>query len=250
MYTRCPACEALYELTPAELAEAAGVVRCSNCGKTFNSLAELFASQPESGELPLRGQGMPPLLAHRILLQPDLPGFDLEPTGESRPLPPAPSTIISADETPLFKPDDRPLLWPAVTALLALLAAAQALWLTDLPQNWLDPGTGTALSGAPDAAGISLIGRDMHAHPSRDDAVVINALLRNQSTRVMDFPLIELRLFDRSNQLLGVRRLQPEDYLPDPARAPSGLAAGASLPLIVEVAVTGSEPTGFEFRFF
>ncbi|MGY6554768.1 MAG: DUF3426 domain-containing protein [Wenzhouxiangella sp.] len=247
MYTRCPACEAVYELSPAELAEAAGVVRCSNCGKTFNSLAQLFAAQPDSDDLPLRGQGMPPLLSHRILLQPDLPGFDVAP---AEPLPlSAPPLSTSADEVPLFQPEPKPLLWPAVTALLALLATAQALWLMELPQRWLDPGGSHLVAGGPDAS-ISLIGRDMHAHPSLDDAMIINALMRNQSARLLEFPLIELRLFDRSNQLLGVRRLAPEDYLPDPARAPSGLAPGASLPLIIEVAVTGSEPTGFEFRFF
>lgn len=247
MYTRCPACAACYELSPEELAEAAGVVRCSNCGKTFNSLAQLFAARPDSDELPLRGQGMPPLLAHRILLQPDLPGLDIEPAEPTPLSAPPPST--SADEVLLYKSAPKPWLWPALSALLALLATTQALWLMELPQRWLDPGVGHSVAGSPDGA-IGLIGRDMHAHPSRDDAVVINALMRNQSAHLLEFPLIELRLFDRSNQLLGVRRLAPEDYLPDPARAPSGLAPGASLPLILEVAVTGSEPTGFEFRFF
>ena len=246
MYTRCPACEAIYELTPQELAEAAGVVRCSNCGKTFNSLAQLFAARPESDDQPLRAQGMPPLLAQRILLQPELPGFDPGPD------PTAPPSWVasSLDEASDFRSQARPWLWPAVTAVLAVMAAAQALWLIDLPRGLGDRGSSRSPSGAPDAAAISLVGRDMHAHPSRDDAVVINALLRNQSMHLLDFPLIELRLFDRSNQLLGVRRLTPGDYLPDPARAPGGLAPGASLPLIVEVNVTGSEPTGFEFRFF
>lgn len=250
MYTRCPACEALYELSPEELAEAAGVVRCSNCGKTFNSLAQLFARQPDNDESPLRGKGMPPLLANRILLQPSLPGLEGEALSTSSEPPPQFTPAAgSTDEAPLPGPRPPSLLWPAMTALLGLLAIGQTLWLLDLPQRWIDPNTSTGNHASPGTA-ISLVGRDMHAHPSRDDAVVINALLRNNSARSIQFPMIELRMFDRSNQLLGARRLRPDEYLPDPARAPSGLGPGASLPLIVEVALTGSEPTGFELRFF
>lgn len=248
MYTRCPACEALYELSPEELAEAAGVVRCSNCGKTFNSLAQLFATQPEPETSPLHGKGMPPLLANRVLLQPSLPGFDSA-TLDAPATATASAELDEADAELLPGPRPRPLLWPAIAALLALLAVGQALWLLDLPERWLEGESSAAVPVDP-ATAISLIGRDMHPHPSRDDVVVINALLRNQSNRRVDFPLIELRLFDRSNQLLGVRRLEPAEYLPDPGRVPSGLEAGMSLPLIVELVLAGSEPTGFELRFF
>lgn len=255
MFTRCPACEALYELTPGELAEAAGVVRCSNCGKTFNSLANLFDRQPEAEDEALRGQGMPPLLAHRILLQPNLPGLD---QATSEPAATGAETG-AADETTSRHADpsiEEALQqspnrtgWPIAVALLVLLAVAQGLWLLDLPERWLDASPGTTTPIGPDGA-VALVGRDMHVHPTQPDAVVINALLRNQSASTIDFPVIELRLFDRSGQIVGARRLPPDDYLPNPARAPSGLAPGTLLPLIVEVAVTGSEPAGFELRFF
>ena len=251
MYTRCPACDALFELSPEELAEAAGVVRCSNCGKTFNSLAQLFASRPEAGETPLRGQGMPPLLANRVLLQPKLPGFDDDDPApvQAAPVPETPETPENELQQPAQPASAPAPLWPGLAAVLALLAVGQILWLVELPQRWLTFDTrGTA--GAAPAEAIALIGRDLHVHPSREGAVVVSALLRNTSAQLIDFPLIELRLFDRSNQLLGVRRLEPEDYLPDPARAPNGFAPGASLPVIVELVLIGSDPSGFELRFF
>jgi len=247
LYTRCPACEALYELSPQELAEAAGVVRCSNCGKTFNSLANLFDQQPELEDRPLRGQGMPPLLGNRILLQHGLPGFDQRPPS----LPPlaAESAVeLPPIEAPTLPQPTKTLVWPAIIALLAVLAIAQAMWLLKLPERWLESSAKPPMHVDPGSA-VALVGRDMHAHPSRPDAVVINALLRNQSASTIDFPVIELRLFDRSGQILGARRLPPDDYLPDPAGAPNGLAPGTLLPLIIEVAVTASEPAGFELRF-
>lgn len=254
MYTRCPACEALYELGPEELAEAAGVVRCSNCGKTFNSLASLFKGQPETGESPLRGKGMPPLLAHRILLQPALPGFDADAEGaaeaEASSVPPAPGQ--SADPAAAVsgvKGAGPGLRWPLAAALLAILALAQGLWLFDgLDHRFGSAGPATPAPVPADA--LVVVARDMHAHPTLDNAVVISASVRNQSNATMEYPVIELRLFDRSNQALGAVRLDPEDYLEHPARAPGGLAPGLVLPMIIEVTTPGSRPTGFELRFF
>lgn len=251
MFTRCPACAALFELTPGELAEAAGVVRCSGCGKTFNSLANLFDRQPDADEPPLRGQGMPPVLGHRVALQHDLPGLD-DPEADDAAIEHSMTDNDSARgdsiEDLVLPPPNR-AFWPAAVAVLTLVALAQGLWLLGIPQAWLDPSAGPAAIRQP-ATAVVMVGRDLHPHPTLDDAVVISALLRNQSTVTVDFPVIELRLFDQSSQLLGVRRLHPEDYLAHPSRAPSGLPPGALLPLIAEVAVTGSEPTGFELRFF
>ena len=108
MYTRCPACDSIFELGTRELAEAAGVVRCGNCGKTFNSLANLFDRQPETDDQPLRGLGMPPLLSDRLLIQPDLPGFESETTAESAAQSAAaPGAGAPRDRTPgLIEPPD------------------------------------------------------------------------------------------------------------------------------------------------
>ena len=223
------------------------MVRCSSCGKTFNSLANLFDRQPEPEDMPLRGQGMPPLLRHRILLQPSLPGLDADAWPASEPPPTAiPEASLSLGET-LSQPSPS-RLWPAITTVLFMLALAQGVWLMNLPVRWSGADTPTATNAAP-ARSIVLVGRDMHQHPTLDNAVVISAMLRNTAPDTIGFPLIELRLFDRSNQLLGVRRLGAEQYLADPSRAQDGFIPGGLLPVIIEIAVTGSEPTGFEFRF-
>lgn len=254
MYTRCPSCDALFELSLHELTEAAGVVRCSNCGKTFNSLASLFERRPETEDQPLRGKGMPPLLTHRILVQPTLPGFDPEPGPEpdhaARDTPFSDSGLSdSASTDQLTERTQQRGAWIIASVVLIVLALAQLIWLLDFPDGLPGASPLTRPASQPTDA-LTLVARDLHPHPTLRDAVIISASLRNQSGMRIDFPVIELRLFDRSNQLVGALRLSPEDYLAHPARATSGLSAGGLVPLVIEVELPGSEATGFEFRFF
>lgn len=250
MFTRCPACQATYELQVQELAEAAGVVRCSNCGKTFNSLACLFAQRPEEDHEPLRGGGMPPLLGHRIFLQHEIPGLDdvRSPIHEELLQPPDEAAAHDHESPPMAgarKPGTA--AWTAAAGLLVATLAAQAVWLFDLPDRLLNAAP---LDNVPPQNAIALIARDLHAHPSLADAIIISATLRNQAGAAIDLPILELRLYDSSNQVLGARRFRPQDYLPLARRHESRLAAGSELPIILEVMVTGSQPAGFEFRYF
>lgn len=249
MYTRCPACEATYELQVQELVEAAGVVRCSNCGKTFNSLAFLFAQRPEQDRSPLRGGGMPPLLGHRVFLQQEIPGL------EDSPVPPARPKLASDGEDEVVPPDDfaaastpsRSGPWVTAAAALLLVLAAQLIWLIDLPAQ-LSPVESQGPMAPQDA--ITLVARDLHPHPSLSDAVIISATLRNRIDSPIALPILEVRLYDTSNQVLGARRFRPAEYLPTARREDRQLPPGRDLPIIFEVMVTGSMPAGFEFRYF
>lgn len=248
MYTRCPSCEACYELQTWEVAEAAGVVRCSNCGKTFNALASLFAERPDEATTPLRGRGMPPLLGHRIYQQHEIPGLDAADDTDSDDL----DVQLQNDAVPAaFDLDNEPgkgsrRPWSVAAGLLLAALLAQLIWLYEAPARWLH----SADSEIASAAAVTLVARDLHAHPSLADAVVISAMLRNEGTAAIEWPVLELRLFDSSNQMIGVRRFQPGDYLAATQQVGNRLAPGRDLPIILEVLITGSQPAGFEFRFF
>jgi predicted Zn finger-like uncharacterized protein len=251
VYTRCPACQAVYELPAKVLAEAAGVVRCGNCGKTFNSLSQLFERHPDQSAEPLRGDGMPPMLEHPDMVQAELPVEHFDEPDET------------ADETTTSEPLSgfgttesgeaaRRWLWPAVSGALALLLLVQ-LWAL-----WQTPGSPVARwlggSGQPDAGldpneAIQIVSRDMHPHPSLDDAVVISASLRNQADSAVPFPIVEVRFFDASQQVLGVRRLAPDEYLRDADVVQRGLPAGVVMPVLLEFVVGTSQPAGFQMRF-
>lgn len=247
VYTRCPACDATYELQVQELAEAAGVVRCSNCGKTFNSLAFLFEQRPEQDQQPLQGAGMPPLLAQRVFLQHEIPGLDERPAPTAAPEPAPEKGEPDGIEPNDFLTPPRPTAWMAAAAALLLALAVQLIWLIDLPGRLLQADA--AATVAPQEA-ITLVARDLHPHPSLPDAVIISATLRNRVAAPIELPILELRLYDTSNQVLGVRRFDPSEYLPRVRQQETSLQPGQELPIILEVLVTGSQPAGFEFRYF
>lgn len=251
MFTRCPACQAVYELQAKVLAEAAGVVRCGNCGKTFNSLSELFEHHPDQSTEPLRGGGMPPMLEHPDMVQAELPVEYFEDADDE------PEDTSAVEPLPGFEselPDEnrRRWLWPAISAALLALLVIQ-LWAF-----WQTPGSPIAhwlgSSAQPDAGldpneAIQIVSRDLHPHPSLDDAVVISASLHNQADTAVPFPIVEVRFFDASQQVLGVRRLQPEEYVRDAEVIERGLPAGVVMPVLLEFVVGTSDPAGFQMRF-
>ncbi|MCC5864276.1 MAG: zinc-ribbon and DUF3426 domain-containing protein [Wenzhouxiangella sp.] len=243
MYTRCTACESVFQLRAADLAEAGGVVRCGNCGKTYNALVNLFHEHPDSGEMPLSGGGMPPLLDQRSTVQPELPGVRLEPQQPHQPPP-----VLHFDEA--NDPRSSGRVWPALVGLLAVGLVAQMVYYARHPDFSLERSAdpGGQLLASPDS--IQILSRDLHRHPSLDDAIIISLTLANTGDRAVTWPLLELRLFDPSQQVLGVRRLAPGDYLERPDRLEQGMAPGLIVPVIVEVVVGATEPSGFDFRFY
>lgn len=251
MYTRCPGCQAGYELTAALLAEASGVVRCGNCGKTFNTLSHLFDESPDENAEPIRGAGMPPLLEHAELIQTELPVVVVEDFDEA-----AGSEEVATEDPQLELPEDRgwrapERLWPAVSAVLLLLLLVQswALWQTPGSPLARLAGSSSAEEVVDPNEAIQIISRDMHRHPSLDDAMVVSANLRNTGQFTIAWPVLEVRFYDASQQLLGVRRLQPEEYLHDERRVDGGMTPGTIAPLIMEFVVGVTEPSGFQIRF-
>ncbi len=248
MHTRCPGCQAGYELTAGLLAEASGVVRCGNCGKTFNTLSHLFDEFPGENSEPIRGGGMPPLLEHAELIQAELPVHV-----EEEVLP----DTAEFDEPAIVLPEEDSwrapgLLWPTVSTVLLILLLAQTWVLWQTPGS---PLAHLASSGGIDERinpneVIQVMSRDMHRHPSLDDAMVVSANLRNTGQFTIDWTVLEVRFYDASQQVLGVRRLEPSQYLHDERRIDDGMTPDTIVPLVMEFVVGATEPSGFRMRFY
>ena len=52
MFTRCPDCEAIFDISAWQFAQASGFVRCGSCNKKYPCLKHLFDHWPEPGEDP------------------------------------------------------------------------------------------------------------------------------------------------------------------------------------------------------
>lgn len=247
VFTRCEHCQAVLPLDYGSLAQAGGMVRCGSCGRTLNGLARLYPAFPDGSAKPISPSGMPPMLQPHVEQEQIL--------GSSRPIELDDDTVDNRG--PVLRLDIEPepapawirFIWPALAVLLIALLALQLAG----PERWrLDPkmlGLGQAEPVAVQDA-IKLVSRDMHAHPSLNDAVVISAVLVNRSDQSIPWPNIELRLFDASQQTVAQKRLSPNDYLAEETNQGGGFAPGLRLPIVLEVSVESSRPSGFSMSFY
>jgi len=251
-FTRCEHCRAVLPLRYADLGQAGGMVRCGGCGRTLNALARLFPAFPDESSAPIAPSGMPPMLPPHVEQEQILDSGAPEEPAEV-------GAVAAADDDrgPVLRLDLEPepapawvrFIWPALTLLLAALLVVQLAG----PERWrVDPATLGMGEARPVAAedAVQLVSRDMHAHPSLDDAFVISAVLVNRSARTVAWPNIELELFDASQQTVARRRLAPADYLSPDVERSRGFEPDVRLPLVLEMAVESSRPTGFSMTFY
>lgn len=249
LYTRCPGCDSVYQLTARQIAGADGTVRCGTCGKTFSAIAHLFADHPARDEAPLERPGVPPLLRQPAVAQPQLPGFE----AQSRPEEPDHRGPTLRFPEPEDEAGRSPHLARAACLVLGLALLVQIIVQWQSPDSalshWLDLDAATS-AGSMDFEALQITSRDMHRHPSLDDAVIISATLRHRGPNQRPWPVLEVRLYDPSQQILGARRLEPIEYLGDPDAVSRGMAPDVLTPIILEFVVGTTEPSGFDFRFF
>ena len=251
MHTRCPACQSAFELTADHLAAAQGKVRCGECGRIFNALAHLFAEPPGVKTAPIEPSGELPLLQRQDIVQPHLPGLDGDQV----------LSEVDAGPAPLLFPDEafntRPEAgrWRAgwILASLALggLMAWQLVSLWQDEHSWLNERNsgGDMISAAHAGDALQILSRDLHRHPSLEDAMVLSLMVNNLEQQAVAWPVLDIRLFDASQQVLGARQLQPEEYLSAGQDRERGIQPGVLTPIIVEIVIGGSEPAGFELAF-
>ena len=245
-FTRCDHCEAVLPVRYSELGQAGGMVRCGSCGRTLNALARLYPSFPDDAGQPVKPSGMPPMLQPHVeqerMLDESGP-IDREEEKDTAP------PVLHLDLEPEPPPAWTRWIWPIVGVLLIGLLAVQLFgperWRADL--DWLEFG---ATEPVPIADAVQLVSRDMHPHPSLDDAFVISAVLVNRAGRSVPWPNIELKLFDASQQVVGRRRLAPREYLSEDADIDAGFAPDVRLPVVLEMAVGSSRPAGFSMSFY
>lgn len=254
MYTRCPACSTVFELAAEDLARAGGVVRCGSCHKVFNALSLLFPDWPGAATQPAATGGMPPVLPAPAQGSLNLPDPDLDETDFDADDDRGPVLAFDEPEEPEATATGwRRWLWPGVAG--AMFGILLLHWLLLGADNRQAVLATAGLAGgetilADPAEALQVVSRDMHDHPGLDDAVIISATLLNRADAPVPYPVLEVRLFDGSQQVIGQRRLEPADYLAGDTDISAGLDAGVALPVLLEMIVPGARPQGFEFRFY
>lgn len=261
MYAQCPDCLTVFSLNTETLAQARGEVVCGHCGTPFDALFSLSEQLPPEPfhRLPSRSESLPPRLDLAVYRPPaDSPAVAEQVVAEG-PVEDFSNLVVA----PRFarKKESRGRRWPWITACILLMLAlgAQVAWAKR--ELLISDGTvgpllrdactnlGCRLPLVQDTAKLSLLARDVQAHPSVPGALMITASLRNDADFAQPYPVVSVTLSDANGKRLAMRRLRPGEYLGDANVMQRGLAPGATAALMLEVEDPEGKAVAFEFGF-
>lgn len=262
MYAQCPDCLTVFSLNTETLAQARGQVVCGHCHIEFDALASLSDQLPPEpfDQLALRIPEAPPRLDLAVYRpHPEEPAV-AEPVVEHRGDIEDFSQLVVAPRFARRK-ERGGRRWPWVAACLILLLGlgAQLAWAerdTLITDGSVGPllrqtcaAIGCSLPLVQDTKQLSLLARDVQAHPSVPGALLITASLRNDASFAQPYPVVSITLSDADGKRLAMRRLRPAEYLGDAAAMQRGLPPGSTAALMLEVEDPDGKAVAFEFGF-
>ena len=151
--------------------------------------------------------------------------------------------------------------WSAMASILFIGLLAQAAWyyrdqlLAQLPQI-REPAfalcevLGCSLQAPEKTEPIQLVSRDVRTHPRYENALLVNASMVNASAETIDFPTVQLGLFDNTGAAIGIRQFKPPEYLDKSIDIAAGIPPGRSVHVVMELANAADRATSFEFSFY
>ena len=246
MFTRCPDCEAIFDIAAWQFAQASGFVRCGRCNKKYPCQKHLFDHWPEPGDEPdkVPEPGVVPTLGQRL------------PVGEPEPVvqPKGDADLAPAAGNRWLKP-----VWTTVLVILVGVTLANAAFTFQKPLleqakirvaaeklGLVDPLPDVPFA---DLNLIQLVSRDIHPHPTVNNALVLSATMINRADQSQAYPTLEITLFDLQQRPLAQRRFVPGEYLDEASDETRGLTPGVLLPIVLEMHDPGPNAVGFEIRF-
>lgn len=285
MYTQCHRCLTVYKLQADALARSRGQFRCGHCGSVFDGLDRLIERLPEGPfqELPQEVLSETPVVLSLPAMRPvrQSPLFDpAEAQGRREPRLPGDWSALDEDmrapaaarraeptrEPAALRQTRRPPpqqrhngRWWAGSLLLALTLGGQIAYAErerlledDRVRPWLDRACEMLRCQLPMRSAVDrirLVSREVRPHPDAPQALMISASMVNEAGYTQRFPVVEVLLSDLNEKPIAMRRFLPQDYLAEADSETRGFPAGATAPLVFEVADPGQEAVAFEFRF-
>ena len=166
-----------------------------------------------------------------------------------------------ATEEALPAPRKRRWPWIAASSLLALLLLMQGLYFFRVELAARLPGLkpmlvvyckalGCTVPLPQDPVLMSIESSELEADPEHENQITLVALLRNRSTHVQAFPVLELSLNDTQDKVVARRQFKPADYLPATESEAAGLRPNRELSIRLKLDTTDLRPTGYRLALF
>ena len=247
MHTRCPQCQTIFHVTPAQLEARAGLVRCGICASAFQADQNLVEALPNNRNLARASTTDETTRTDPIERaatgQPDGPADDL-PLMNEFPLAPerrrTPTTV-----------------WLLGGVLLLVLLAAQVAYFY-APQlardarlkPWLAlycERTGCDLKPPRGTSSIELVQTSVAPHPRYENALRLSAVLVNRAEQAQPYPIMEVSLTDSEGQVLTRRSFAPTQYLESPVPH-DALTPNVAVRARLNVTNADGRAVGYEIR--
>ncbi len=256
MFTDCPSCLRQFRVTAHHLSAAAGLVRCGFCGARFNALERLH-------DEPLHRPPAAVMTAEPELEEPDFDIAMAEPPPAAAAERSAPSSWRPPLEVGVDDAASEPRRrwgWSLAVLVLLLMGAGQVAWfqrdavragypaLSPYLERLCQQLACNVLRGR-DLAAISVLNRDVRVHPRYQDTLLVNATISNGARFAQPFPRIQLALSDSNGRVIAARAFAPGEYLDASIDQQLGMAPGAPVQVVLEIAGVGSEAVSFEIGF-
>ncbi len=255
MYTYCPNCSTVFQVSASLLSCAAGKVRCGECRHVYVATEYLFDDAAlaraaleatkatvgdEDTEAPVDYVRMPDV-------------EQLQEEEEATPVRPGPADW---DRHSFSVRDLGSVL--GIVALLLLLGiqwvyfnraalAADLSWRPAVER--LCTVMHCTLPLRADLEQLVITNRDVRQHPTVDQALLINASFENRADFIQPYPMFEISFTDKTGDPVALRRFLPFEYLGDAALAAQGLPADTPVQVVLEVMDPGDEAVSFQLGF-
>ncbi len=251
MYTRCPHCQTVFHVSPAQLEARGGMVRCGICANAFRADQNLFETLPSDSDTTTDITTTARVTTTEEITR-------TEPM-ESPPAAAATDDLPLMNEFPLTHKRRRvpTALWYAGGVLLFALLAAQAAYFF-APQlardarlrPWLAlycEKLGCDIKPPRGALPIDLAQTAVAPHPRYENALRLSAVLVNRAETMQPYPLMEVALTDSEGKLLARRQFTPAQYLEAPV-AGRGLVPNVAVRAQIDVTNVDGRAVGYEIR--
>ena len=259
MYTYCPNCLAIYQISHEHIEKAGGQARCSECRQVYHANEYLFDDldtlhRTMADRQSASGQDSDITDRYALLDLPEPQASGWEMTTEAS----------AADRRHAESWQHRTVSMSDIgsgvmVGLLVLLLGAQWLYFNRdalAANNTWRPGLERfcevlmcELPMRVELADFGIVERDVRKHPVVEEALLINVAFENRATFNQPYPLFEVSFTDSTGAPVAMRRFAPAEYLDDTVDPAVGMSPHVPAQVVLEVIDPGERAVSFQFGF-